>query len=127
LEKGGEGGFSEQMLSYDKKLKAISQHLRKNMTDAENMLWLKLRRKQLKGYQFYRQKIIGKYVVDFYCPKTNLVIELDGGQHYSQIGKAKDRTRDDALVEMGINVLRFSDRDVFEDIGGVMEGIWSCL
>jgi len=115
------------MLSYDKKLKPISQHLRKNMTDAENMLWLKLRRKQLKGYQFYRQKIIGKYVVDFYCPKANLVIEVDGGEHYSQIGKAKDRSRDDALVEMGIKVLRFSDRDVFENIGGVMEGIWSCL
>jgi len=115
------------MLSYDKKLKTLSQHLRKNMTDAENMLWLKLRRKQLKGGQFYRQKIIGKYIVDFYCPKANLVIELDGGQHYSETGQAKDRTRDDGLREMGIKVLRFSDRDVFENIGGVMEGIWSCL
>ena len=97
------------------------------MTDAENMLWLKLRRKQLKGRPFYRQKIIGKYIVDFYCPKANLVIELDGGQHYSESGKAKDRTRDDALTEMGIRVLRFSDRDVSENIGGVMEEIWSCL
>ena len=115
------------MLSYDKQLKALSQHLRKNMTDAENMLWLKLRRKQLKGYQFYRQKIIWKYIVDFYCPKANLVIELDGGQHYSEAGKAQDRTRDDVLIEMGIKVLRFSDRDVFENIGGVIERIWSCL
>ena len=97
------------------------------MTDAENMLWLKLRRKQLKGHQFYRQKIIGKYIVDFYCPKANLVIELDGGQHYSEIGKAKDRARDDVLTKTGIKVLRFSDRDVFENIGGVMEEIWSCL
>ena len=97
------------------------------MTDAENMLWLKLRRKQLKGYQFYRQKIIGKYIVDFYCPRANLVIELDGGQHYSETGKAKDRARDDVPVKMGIKVLRFSDRDVFGSIGGVMEGIWSCL
>jgi very-short-patch-repair endonuclease len=115
------------MLSYDKQLKALSQHLRKNMTDSENMLWLKLRRKQLKGHQFYRQKIIGKYIVDFYCPKANLVIELDGGQHYSEAGKSKDRTRDDVLREMGIKVLRFSDRDVFGNIGGVVEGIWSCL
>ena len=115
------------MLSYDKQLKALSQHLRKNMTDAENMLWFKLRRKQLKGHQFYRQKIIGEYIVDFYCPKANLVIELDGRQHYSEAGRAKDRTRDDVLIEMGIKVLRFSDRDVFENIGGVMEGIWSCL
>lgn len=59
------------------------------MTDAENRVWLKWRRKQLKGYQFYRQKIIGKYIVDFYCPKANLVIELDVGQHYSEKGQQK--------------------------------------
>jgi len=115
------------MLSYDKQLKALSQHLRKNMTHAENLLWLKLRGKQLKGLQFYRQKIIGKYIVDFYCPKANLVIELDGGQHYSGPGQEKDRIRDDVLRKMGIRVIRFSDRDVFENMGGVMEGIWSCL
>jgi len=115
------------MLSYDKQLKALSQHLRRNMTDAENVLRLRLRRKQLKGHQFYRQKVIGKYIVDFYCPKINLVIELDGGQHYLETGKAKDRTRDDVLAEMGMTVLRFSDRDVFENIRGVMEEIWGCL
>ena len=127
LAKGDRGGFWEQMLSYDKELKRLSQHLRRNMTDAENMLWFRLRRKQLGGYHFYRQKIIRKYVVDFYCPKANLVIELDGGQHYSETGKAKDRTRDDDLTEMGLVVLRFSDRDVFENIAGVMEEIWGCL
>ena len=97
------------------------------MTDAENRVWSKLRRKQLKGYPFYRQKIIGKYIVDFYCPKANLVIEVDGGQHYSETGKTKDMTRDNFLAEMGITVLRISDKDVFENIGGVMEGIWSWL
>jgi very-short-patch-repair endonuclease len=115
------------MPSYDKKLKVLSQHLRNNMTDAEKILWLRLRRKQLKGYPVYRQKIIGKYIVDFYCRKVNLVIELDGAQHYSETGQEKDKTRDNVLREMGIKVLRFSDRDVFENIGGVMEGIWSCL
>ena len=105
----------------------IRQRVRKNMTDAENMLWLKLRRKQLRGHQFYRQKIIGKYIVDFYCPKANLVIELDGGQHYSETGKVKDRTRDDILRGMGLKILRFSDRDIFENMDGVMEGIWICL
>jgi very-short-patch-repair endonuclease len=127
LKKGDEGGFNKQMLSYDKRLKTLSQHLRNNMTDAEKMLWLKLRRKQLKGYPFYRQKILGKYIVDFYCPKANLVIELDGSQHYSEIGKAKDRIREETLGERGLKVLRFSDRDVFENMGGVIEGIWSCL
>ncbi len=115
------------MLHYDKELKASSQQLRKNMTDAENMLWVRLRRKQLKGHQFYRQKIIGKYIVDFYCPKANLVIELDGGQHYSESGRAKDKVRDEMLSKMGIQVLRYSDRDVLENMDGVMEGIWSCL
>jgi very-short-patch-repair endonuclease len=79
------------MLSYDKQLKALSQHLRNNMTDAENMLWLKLRRKQLKGHPFYRQMIIGKYIVDFYCPKANLVTELDGGNTIVRL--ARQRTR----------------------------------
>ena len=97
------------------------------MTDAENMLWTKLRRKQLKGFPFYRQKIIGKFIVDFYCPKANLVIEVDGGQHYSERGQAKDRARDDVLRKMGMKVLRFSDREVFENTDGVMQGIWNCV
>ena len=97
------------------------------MTDAENRLWSKLRRKQLRNHQFYRQKVIGKYIVDFYCPKANLVIELDGGQHYSENGKTRDRRRDDALIGMGIEVLRFSDKDAFENINGVVETIWSYL
>src|SRR4030042_2793150 len=109
------------MLSYDKRLKTLSQHLRNNMTDAEKMLWLKLRQKQLKEYPFYRQKILGKYIVDFFCPKANLVIELDGAQHYSETGKAKDRIREEILREMGLRVLRFSDRDIFENMGGMME------
>ena len=56
------------MLTYNKSLKQLSRNLRKNMTDAEKSLWLKIREKQLKGYQFYRQKIIGNYIADFYCP-----------------------------------------------------------
>ena len=97
------------------------------MTDAENLLWSKLRGKQLKGYQFYRQKVIGEYIVDFYSPKAHLVIELDGGQHYSEIGKRKDQLRDDVLTKMEVKILRFSDRDVFENLNGVMECVWSHL
>ena len=64
------------------------------MTDAERLLWSKIRDKQLKGHPFYRQKIIGEYIVDFCCPKSRLVIEVDGGQHYSAEGKEKDGMRD---------------------------------
>jgi very-short-patch-repair endonuclease len=86
-----------------------------------------LRGKQLKEYQFYRQKVIGEYIVVFYSPKAHLVIELDGGQHYSEIGKGKDQLRDDVLTKMGVKILRFSDRDVFENLNGVMECVWSHL
>jgi very-short-patch-repair endonuclease len=115
------------MLSYDRSLKKFSRRLRKNMTDAEIMLWQKLRRKQLKSLQFYRQKTIGKYIVDFYCPKAKLVIELDGGQHYFQAGKESDFQRDSNLVSWGLRVLRFSDIEVMKELEAVMERIWNCL
>jgi len=93
------------------------------MTDAENLLWSKIRGKQLKGLQFYRQKIIGNYIVDFFCPKVKLVIELDGGQHYDEEEKRKDKIRDNYIKSIGAKVLRFSDREVFENISGVLEKI----
>ena len=111
------------MLSYNKTLKQISRNLRKNMTDAETLLWSKLRGKQLKRYQFYRQKIIGNYIVDFYCPKSKLVIEVDGGQHYSAEGKEKDKRRDDYMTREEITVLRFSDREVLGNLNAVLEKI----
>ena len=77
------------------------------MTDAEKLLWSKIRGKQLNGLQFYRQKIIGNYITDFYCAKTRLVIEIDGGKHYSAEGKEKDRLRDEYMARAGITVLRF--------------------
>ncbi|VAX34134.1 Putative DNA methylase [hydrothermal vent metagenome] len=97
------------------------------MTDAERLLWLKICRKQLKGYQFYRQKIIGNYIADFYCPKAKLIIELDGGQHYSGERKWKDRVRDEYMRSMGIKVLRFSDKEIFRNLRGIIEEIWSYL
>jgi len=115
------------MLSYNKSLKQISRNLRRNMTDAEMLLWSKLRVKQLKGFQFYRQKIIGNYIADFYCPKSKLVIEVDGGQHYSARGKERGKKRDDYMTRAEITVLRFSDREVLGQINAVLEKIWSRL
>ena len=111
------------MLSYEKSLKQLSRNLRRNMTDAEQLLWSKLRGKQLNGHQFYRQKIIA----DFYCPKSKLVIEVDGGQHYSAEGTEKDIERDEYMGKAGITVLRFSDREVLGNIDAVLEKIWSGL
>jgi very-short-patch-repair endonuclease len=112
------------MLLYNTKLKKYSQELRKNMTDAERLLWAKLRRKQLKGLQIYRQRIIGNYIVDFYCPKANLIIEIDGGQHYSVEGINEDKIRDDYMRNQGFKVLRVSDKEVFENLNGVIEKIY---
>jgi len=97
------------------------------MTEAEKLLWSQIRSKQLKSRQFYRQRIIGDYVVDFYCPKASLIIELDGGQHYSEEGIEKDKIRDDYLNEQGYKVLRFSDREIFENLSGVIERIYEDL
>ena len=115
------------MLLYNTKLKKYSQELRKNMTDAERLLWSKMRKKQLKGLQIYRQRIIGDYIVDFYCSRANLIIEIDGGQHYSDEGISKDKIRDDYLRCLGFRVLRFSDKEVFENFNGVIERIYENL
>ena len=130
MKKGDQGGFENfwfPMLNYNKGLKPFSQQLRKNMTDAERRLWTRIRCKQLKGLQFYRQKTIGDYIVDFYCPQAKLVIELDGGQHYTEEGKEQDKVRDEYLVSLGLQVLRFSDREVLTQADSVLEKLWSCL
>ena len=97
------------------------------MTEAESFLWRRIRRKQLKGRQFYRQKNIGDYIVDFYCPSAKLIVELDGGQHYTEEGMNRDQIRDKYLENFGFSVLRFSDREVFKNIEGVLERIFEHL
>src|SRR4030065_1184668 len=122
--RGVRGDLKGKMLRYNKSCKECPRLLRVNMTEAERLLWEKIRGKQLKGYQFYRQKTIGNYIVDFHCPKAKLVIELDGGQHYSSEGKEKDRTRDEYMKDIALRVLRFSDKEVFNNTQGVLERIW---
>ena len=115
------------MLFYNKKLKGNARALRKNMTGAERLLWSRIRRRQLKGYQFYRQKTIGNYIVDFYCPKTRLIIEIDGRQHYGEERMNQDQKRDAYLKNIGLKILRFSDREVYENLNGVLEKIYEDL
>lgn len=111
------------MLVYNPRLKRLSQKLRTNMTDAERLVWSRIRGKQLKGLQVYRQRIVGYYIVDFYCPKARLVIEIDGGGHYKPEGVKKDEVRDALLRSNGLSVLRFSDVDVLLNIEAVIEKI----
>lgn len=112
------------MLPFNKDLKHFARELRKNMTDAERTLWSKIRRKQMNGHIFYRQRNIGNYIVDFYCPAAKLVIGLDGGQHYTEEGKAKDAIRDGYLSGLGLKILRVSDGDVFKNLAGVLQAIY---
>jgi very-short-patch-repair endonuclease len=115
------------MLPYNKNLLLRSRELRNNMTDTERVLWSKLRRKQLKGYQFYRQKIIGNYIVDFYCAKAKLVVEVDGAQHYSEEMLEADKQRDDYLRGSALTVIRFSNLEVQKNLDGVVERVLECL
>jgi len=115
------------MLKYGEKLKKPSQQLRSRMTDAEKVIWFKTRRKQIKNLQFYRQKPIGSYIVDFFCPKAKLVIEIDGGQHYEAKGERQDKIRDEYLKKLGLKILRFQNTDVLKDIDGVVKVICDAI
>jgi len=112
------------MLNYDAKLKPKARTLRSNMTDAEQRLWTRVRRKQILDVQFYRQKPLGGYIVDFYAPKASLVIELDGGQHFEAEQQDYDQRRTEFLQQQGLMVLRFTNLDVLQNIDGVMEKIF---
>jgi very-short-patch-repair endonuclease len=111
------------MLLYKKELAAFSRQLRNNPTDAERYLWSKVRMKQISGYQFYRQKPLGKYIVDFYCPGAKLVIEIDGEDHFQKNKIAEDKKREEFLGTIGLKVLRFNNKDILSNIDGVIEQI----
>jgi len=109
------------MLHYDAKLKPLSKELRKKSTLAEILLWNQLKGSKMLGFGFLRQKPIEKYIVDFYCPKLKLVIEIDGDSHREKF--ENDQTRENDLKALGLHVLRFTDRKVKQDMSNVLWGI----
>ncbi|NVO10328.1 MAG: endonuclease domain-containing protein [Bacteroidales bacterium] len=106
-----------------KYLEETRKHLRRNMTEAELILWSMLKDKKLRGRKFRRQHSIGYYIADFYCPSEKLVIELDGQHHYTSEGIENDQDRDKHLGLMGIKVLRFENKQVKENLTGVLKTI----
>ena len=106
-----------------KALKEFRKELRSNLTPAEAVMWKVLQRKQLEGRKFRRQHSISNYIVDFYCPKEKLVIELDGAGHFTPKGNNKDELRDAYLNKLNIRALRFENRDVFNNLDAVLEEI----
>jgi very-short-patch-repair endonuclease len=96
-----------------------ARHLRQDATDAERKLWYVLSRRQVKGAKFRRQHPFGPYILDFYCEKARLAVEVDGGQHTAE----RDRTRTAYLNEQGVLVLRFWNQQVLQEIEAVAEMI----
>jgi very-short-patch-repair endonuclease len=108
-------------LPYNKNLKQRSRDLRNGSTLGEIILWKHLRARQIKGFQFNRQKPLGKFIVDFYCKSLDLVIEVDGSSHEGR--ETYDRDRDIELQKLGLTILRFPDLDVRKNIRGVLMAI----
>jgi very-short-patch-repair endonuclease len=118
--------MSEQHLYNNSSLQSLRRVLRHDSTDAERVLWQKIRDKQL-GVRFLRQYGVGAYILDFYCPKMRLAIELDGGQHAEDEVMKEDKERTGFLKKQNITVLRFWNNDVFTNMDGVLEVIQSYL
>ena len=98
-----------------------ARRLRREMTPHERKLWYLFLRKY--PAKIYKQRIIGSYIVDFYCACAKVVIEVDGSQHYEPSGMAYDAERSNFLSALGLEVLRFSNRDIDRDFRGVCEQI----
>jgi len=125
-EEGGEKAYW-QPTPVPSALLQAARALRKNMTHAEQLLWQCLRGKQLDSFRFRKQHPIERYVLDFYCPSARLAIEVDGSQHYTSEGRAKDAARTAWLAERGIRVLRFTNQEVLTNLEGVLTVIWEAL
>jgi len=99
------------------------RNLRKNQTDAEKKLWAVLRNRQMAGTKFRRQVSIGRYILDFYSPKYRVGIEADGGGHYEDKENQRDKLRTKELSILGIEMLRFNNLEILNNIEGVCEVI----
>ncbi|MEK7669281.1 MAG: endonuclease domain-containing protein [Patescibacteria group bacterium] len=108
----------------DQKQKERRRELRKNQTEAEKILWQKIRNRQINNFKFHRQYSAGPYILDFFCPEIRLVIELDGEQHKDT--KEYDKERELFLKDKDINVIRFWNNEVLENIENILNIIRAC-
>jgi very-short-patch-repair endonuclease len=110
-----------KIIPYNPKLKQIARNLRNQSTLSEVLLWQHLRGRQMKGYDFHRQKPIDQFIADFFCSELMLAIEIDGRSHDFKIGY--DRERQVRLENLGVKFLRFQDIDVKNNLDGVIMAI----
>jgi very-short-patch-repair endonuclease len=107
-----------EIIPYDPELKRFARKLRNNSTLSERLLWNGIKNKQMKGYDFHRQKPLTRYIVDFYCNELRLAIEIDGDSHDYKL--EEDQARQKELEGFGITFLRFDDIDVKKDVNNVL-------
>ena len=112
------------MLAYSKTTKPFARELRKNQTEAEELLWSRIRGKQILGVTFNRQKPLGRYIVDFYSFAAKLVIELDGSQHFEADALEYDFERTKVLESLGLKVIRFDNSQIFLELESVLAVIY---
>jgi very-short-patch-repair endonuclease len=110
-----------KIIPYNPKLKEYAKKLRKDSTFTEIMVWNNLKGKQVRGFDFDRQRPIDNYIVDFYCKDLNLAIEIDGESHYGN--EKRDEEKDKRLNELGVSVLRFDDMQVRHQLDKVIKEI----
>ncbi|MBD2251973.1 endonuclease domain-containing protein [Nostoc parmelioides] len=111
------------IIPYNPLLKERARELRKNMTPGEVTLWKHLKGKQMCGYDFDRQRPIDQFIVDFYCKKLMLAIEIDGSSHDSPEAQERDGERQRRLESLGVRFLRFREEEVCCDVEGVLRVI----
>ena len=104
-------------------LRPLRRQLRMSLTPAEALLWKHLQNRQTAGRKFRRQHSIGPYILDFYCPREKLAVELDGAAHDHEQTAERDEARTRYLVSLSIRVLRFENRDVVSNMEGVLRMI----
>jgi very-short-patch-repair endonuclease len=119
--------MTRPIIPYNPALKELAKKLRRNMTFSEVKLWNELKNGKLKGYDFDRQRVVGNYIVDFYCKDVLLAIEVDGITHEEETTKYKDARRQEELERLGVHVLRFDALLVIDKVEAVVREIASWL
>ena len=110
-------------MATDAEMRGRARRLRRDATDAEQTLWRRLRARQLDGFKFRRQHIVGNYILDFYCPECRLAVELDGGQHNEADRRLRDDARTAFLESRGVAVLRYSNLEALRETDAVLEDL----
>lgn len=117
----------DKAVSNLKEKKELRRKLRNNATPAERKLWSALQSKKLDGFKFRRQHSIDRYILGFFCPTTNLAIELDSDSHYTAEAMEYDKIRDNYLQSIGITLIRYSNQEIDDNLEKVLENIRSHL